>query len=220
METEITAMTTTNVHIVNSVNSVNLHGYHMIQHREISSGIIWVCSVFLSQDFPVSRSFVPNSILEIKSSKYWLIVLRWLEKQSILQSKLPTLDIRAICTNVDKPNYQVKQSVAIHWCSRFEQDKIFYLWDRQLEHFHHSMRFYLSGSMRRNERKYLKTRCLQCCLWCLWLFHHYGQLNSTTTTLSLHLLKGRGGENTMEKGSKVETRTGRSQNRLSEGILI
>lgn len=43
----------------------------------------------------------------------------------------------------------------------------------------------------------------------LWWFHPEGRLNSTTAVLFL-LLKGRGAENTVEKGSRAEIRTERS----------
>lgn len=43
----------------------------------------------------------------------------------------------------------------------------------------------------------------------LWWSYPAGQLHSTSTTISLHLLKGKGGENTMER---VEIRTRRSLN--------
>lgn len=42
----------------------------------------------------------------------------------------------------------------------------------------------------------------------LWLFHLTGQLNSTTTIISLPILKERGEENMMKKGLRAVIRTG------------
>lgn len=73
---------------------------------EISSGIIHVYSVFLSQVIHCTsqspKALYQTSILGIKSSKYWLILLRRLAKHSFLQSELLTLDIRAMHKSVDK----------------------------------------------------------------------------------------------------------------------
>lgn len=42
----------------------------------------------------------------------------------------------------------------------------------------------------------------------LWLFHLTGQLNSTTTIISLPILKERGEENMIKKGLRAVVRTG------------
>lgn len=125
---------------------------------EIFSGIIHMYSVFLSQVICCTsqspKALYWTSILEIKSIKYWLIILRKLAKYSEkkLQSELLTLDMKAKHESVDKLNWLLKQSVSPYYCSGFELDKSYYLSDRQPEHFYHSMI---------HEKRYLKSKCLQ-----------------------------------------------------------
>lgn len=83
------------------------------------------------------------------------------QNPSFLQSELLTLDIRATHKSAEKLNWFVKQSVPSSCCSGFEQDKNYYLPDRQSELFYHSMISCFSASTKRDEKRYLKPKSLQ-----------------------------------------------------------
>lgn len=98
---------------------------------------------------------------ELRGATIGLFFSEGWQNPSFLQSELLTFDIRTMNKTADKLHWFVKKSSPSSCCCGFEQSKNYYLPDRQSEPFYHSMISCFPASTKRDEKRYLKSKCLQ-----------------------------------------------------------